>query len=197
MVALFFIRCDCRHSYYLLQKLCVWQESNMVHSSKLVSKSRRYSKFRPVSHFVHRSGKKIGANYGFSDQFLITNWREVVGQELGQITRPFALKGARGKRGSTLVVECAGALASEVSMRTNEIIEKINSALGFEAISNIKLKHHVSGFAEDRPQFERKQESATRVPTGVDKSIASTASDDLKKALADIAQAYYHQKGKK
>ena len=156
--------------------------------------ARRGSGFRPVGNFVSKSSKKIGSKRGFHDQFLIAHWQDVVGDELGKITRPYAYRPSKSK-GANLVLECASGYVAEVQMRSEEIRHKINTTLGHEAIVKITLRHHVMGFAETKPAYKPQPKAVRDVPKDLQDISNRAASTELKNALNLIANSYYN-KGK-
>lgn len=161
-----------------------------------IKKIRRGIGFRPVATLLSAPSKKIGAKRGFHDQFLIANWREIMGDEIANMATPHALHSTRNK-GATLVLECLGAFVAELTMRVEEIRIKINSTLGHDAISKVTFSHQAFGFAESRVSFSPKPRLPKPVPADMKIEIENIGSSELKEALKNISVAFYNVKDSK
>ncbi len=159
-------------------------------------KNRWRSSFKPIATHLTRPSKKIGAKRGFHDQFLIANWRDIVGNELGKLTRPRSMTTTRSG-GSTLILESVGAYVAELTMRSEEIRMKVNSALGRDAIKKIQFVHQAVGFAEPKKEFLAKPAIKREPPSDLRSGIDKTQSSALKDALSEISKAYYLKEGSK
>lgn len=159
-------------------------------------KTKRGSGFKPVAIYLTSPSKKIGAKRGFSDQFLLTHWKEIVGAELGEITRPREMNRSRN-RGAVLVVECVAAYVSELTMRAEEMRMKINSSMGHEAISKIQFAHQAIGFDEPKSQFIPRDHVIKPIPADLKINIEKPSSTALKDALSNITNAYFKVKDTK
>lgn len=162
---------------------------------KAYSDSRR-SQFKPIASLLARPVKKIISKRGFDDSFLIVNWNDIVGKELGQITRPHSFKGVYNKS-ATLKLDCVGAYVAELTMRKEEIKMKVNAALGCEAIDKIIFVHQGFGFAEAKQEFEGAPAKTCQPPMDLQKDIERSTDSALKQALAEISSAYYSKKDRK
>lgn len=156
-------------------------------------KNRWRSSFKPIATHLTRPVKKIGAKRGFHDQFLIANWRDIVGEEIGKLTRPRSMSTARTGV-STLTLECVGAYVAELTMRNQEIRMKVNSALGRDAIAKIQFVHQAVGFAEPTAEYVTKPAIKRAPPSEIRSGIDKTQSTALKDALTEISKAYYSKK---
>jgi hypothetical protein len=90
--------------------------------------------------------------YGFHSAEIMTSWETILGADLARMTRPEAIKWARGSKartneaddgtpaaGATLIVACDPAFALEISYRTQDILDRINRYFGYRAIANLRI----------------------------------------------------------
>ena len=87
------------------------------------------------------AGKALGKR-GLAFGSLITDWPSIVGQQMSQRTAPDKLSFPRGKReNATLHIRAMGAIALELQHLEPQIIERINSFFGYNAVARIRLIH--------------------------------------------------------
>lgn len=80
-------------------------------------------------------GKK-GLGYGK----LVTDWKHIVGADLGEVTSPVKLAFPRGERtDATLTIEIVPARAIEVQHSMPQLIERVNAVFGYRAVARIKM----------------------------------------------------------
>lgn len=85
--------------------------------------------------------------FGFASVELLTNWAAYAGADLASFTCPEKLKWSRrnqtdetGKdEGAVLILRVSGARAIEVQHKTPQIIERINAAFGYRAVTAIRI----------------------------------------------------------
>jgi hypothetical protein len=71
---------------------------------------------------------------------LIGEWTNIVGPALAEVSLPEKLAAARDRTGGgVLTVRVAGAAATELQHLTPQILDRINTYLGFAAVSRLKL----------------------------------------------------------
>ena len=85
------------------------------------------------------------ARHGFAQAEIITNWGDIVGRDLAQVSAPERIKWPRGsgeeaqKSGGTLVIRAAPGRALELQYEASRIIGRVNSFFGYGAIGQIKV----------------------------------------------------------
>ncbi len=107
---------------------------------------------KSVGSFVPKLAQKAFEKYGFSRVTLLTDWAFIAGPELSSYTQPERLKWPRkvasstqiedadkGRPGATLVLRVDPAHALEVQYTTAQLIERINSYFGYNAVQGIKI----------------------------------------------------------
>ncbi|QPH55928.1 DUF721 domain-containing protein [Pontivivens ytuae] len=113
--------------------------------------------------FTHAGGliapqlRKASEKKGFAHSRLLTDWAEVVGEDIAALARPLNVSYARQGFGATLSVLVEGAAAPQVQMMIPTIIERVNACYGYSAISRVTLTQTApTGFAEGRTPFQHK-----------------------------------------
>ncbi len=79
------------------------------------------------------------AKRGFGESRVLTHWAEIVGADIARIAEPLKLNYPKDGFGADLVVLCVGANAPVVQMRSDDIIERVNSCYGYRAIARVKI----------------------------------------------------------
>ena len=79
--------------------------------------------------------KDIFKKRGFKEQKILTNWKDIVGDEIGSYTIPESLT-----QNKLLIVKCSSSHALEFQYAIPKIIDRISFMMGYKAITNIKIK---------------------------------------------------------
>ena len=96
--------------------------------------------FKKTSSLVNQLTQKSFEKRGFSQAKLILNWKEIVGSELVEVSRPSKISFFNGMLGATLTIEIDGAFRPELDLQKNVIKERVNRVYGYMAITGIKFK---------------------------------------------------------
>jgi hypothetical protein len=84
--------------------------------------------------------KPVLQKHGSPYAAVIGEWANIVGAELAEVSLPEKLSAAAPNRGGgSLTVRVAGAAATEFQHLAPQIIERINTFLGFGAVTRLKL----------------------------------------------------------
>lgn len=111
------------------------------------------------------SVRTAGESRGFALSRLLTQWAEVVGDEIGAQAVPVKIGYGKGGLGATLTLLVSGAAAPLVQMRLPQIREKVNGVYGYNAISRIHLTQtSATGFAEGQTPFTPKPRAEPKPP---------------------------------
>ncbi len=155
------------------------------------------------------------AKRGFGESRVLTHWAEIVGADIARIAEPLKLNYPKDGFGADLVVLCVGANAPVVQMRSDDIIERVNSCYGYRAIARVKItqtrgKHgegkHASvahaamsqsapsGFAEEATPFQhRTKADILRVSKKQDmhRALSNVQNPALKTALESLGESVF------
>jgi len=108
----------------------------------------RRSRATGVGELVPQLMRPAFEKFGFPAAALLTDWSAVAGSELAAFTAPERLKWPRrgegpesegADKGATLLLRVSGARALEVEQMRPRLIERINAAFGYRAVSNIRI----------------------------------------------------------
>ena len=107
----------------------------------LISEERRTHDLQSVAKMMMPLAKNLLGKKGFTEIDLLSNWQEIVGEDVASYTLPRQIISAKGnKDGGCLQIEVpSGAFALELQLREKIIKEKINFYFGYQAISNIRI----------------------------------------------------------
>ena len=132
------------------------------------------------------------AKRGFGESRVLTHWAEIVGADIARIAEPLKLNYPKDGFGADLVVLCVGANAPVVQMRSDDIIERVNSCYGYRAITRVKVTQTRGKHGEGKHAsvaHAAMSQSAPRglVPTGlVPSGFAEEATPFQHRTKADI-----------
>ena len=115
--------------------------------------ARRMRGFEPAAHLLTQRIRTAGEARGFAVSRLLTGWDEIAG-DLAATTRPVKINYGREGLGATLTLLVTSALAPMVQMKLPRLIERVNAAYGYSAITRITLTQTAAtGFAEGQTPF--------------------------------------------
>ena len=85
--------------------------------------------------------QKILGKNGFVETDIITNWTEIVGEQLSQYSFPQKIEFPKDKKNSGCLHLSvpSGAFAVEIKHREKYILDKINTYFGYNAVSSLKI----------------------------------------------------------
>lgn len=149
--------------------------------------------FARASGLVQSRIRSASQSRGFAVSRVLTHWTEVAGAEIAAICRPVEVSYGRQGMGATLVVLTTGAQAPMLEMQKGAIMERVNAAYGYRAITRIRITQTApTGFAEGQARFAPQATPTPQAPpaeiVAEAEGIASGVSDDrLRLALESLA----------
>lgn len=155
--------------------------------------SRRKRGFEAASSLLKDRIRTVGEQRGFAVTRLLTQWAEVVGEDLARTTRPVKIGYSRDGMGATLSLLTTSSHAPMVQMQLPKIREKVNACYGYAAIARITLTQTAPmGFSEGQAEFI----AAPKVAPPPDPAILARAAEaadgvqdtSLRAALEALAQ---------
>jgi len=137
---------------------------------------------KAVGAFAARVTAKVFEDHGLSHAMLLGDWPAIAGAELAQFSRPERLvwprraeaapgpSGAKQpSRGATLVLRVEGPRAIEIQHIAPQLIERLNTYLGYGAIARIRIEQAPLGTPS----------SKSPKPAGLEEAGAAYLADDL------------------
>jgi predicted nucleic acid-binding Zn ribbon protein len=79
--------------------------------------------------------RELGIGKTLSEYGIITRWSEVVGEKIAAVTRP-----ERFERGILFVAVSSAPWRNELTLRRQEIIDKINTGAGGSVVKDIRFR---------------------------------------------------------
>ncbi|WP_299630396.1 DUF721 domain-containing protein [uncultured Roseobacter sp.] len=132
---------------------------------------------------------------GFAQSRLLTQWTEIMGQDIAAVSRPVEVSYGRGGMGATLTLLTTGANAPMLEMQKEQMRAKVNAVYGYNAIARVRITQTAAtGFAEGRVAFEPAQpaEKEDVIDPLIRQQAADTASPvrdaGLRDALARLGE---------
>jgi len=98
----------------------------------------------PLQCFLPENAKKILKKNGFIYFEIIKNWRNIVGEKMFKNVAPLKIKKINNE--NILSINVNKNIMIEIEYSRDQIIEKINSYLGFNAINKIQIISKDSSF---------------------------------------------------
>jgi len=99
---------------------------------------------RPLQSLLPENAKKILKKDGFVYFEIIKNWKNIVGEKLFKDTAPLKIKKINNE--NIISINVNKNIMIEIEYSRDQIIEKINSYLGFNAINKIQIITKDSSF---------------------------------------------------
>ena len=99
---------------------------------------------RPLQSLLPENAKKILKKDGFVYFEIIKNWKNIVGEKMFIDTAPLKIKKINNE--NILSINVNKNIMIEIEYSRDQIIEKINSYLGFNAINKIQIISKDSSF---------------------------------------------------
>lgn len=155
---------------------------------------RRMRGFEPAVGLLRDRLRKAGEARGFTVARLLTQWPEVVGEDIAQRTLPVKVGYGKGGLGATLTLLTTGPEAPIVQMQLERIRERVNACYGYNAISRVILTQTAAtGFAEGQAAFGPAPKPAPPAPDPqaaqrAEIAVSAVSDPDLRAALAILGQ---------
>jgi hypothetical protein len=149
----------------------------------------------PVAKQIAATARNVFKARGFQQDHIVRHWPEIVGASLSGLSMPEKLAFPRTKsnesprrsEGATLTVRVDGPGALEFAHQEPQILERINSYYGYQAVTRIKLVQAPLPL----PKANRKRQIATLSPRQEETLQSETAqiqSDALRASLEELGR---------
>ena len=159
-----------------------------------IEKERRTGGLMPIGVDMRQLAKDVLGKRGFSNVDLIAHWTDIVGESFSDAVKPDKIIYPKGERvnGTLYVRVKSGAFATVFEHQKNIVLDKVNTFLGYDAVSNIKIQQDSSidikpvikdDFLEKRLTPE--QEAMLQ------KDISEITDETLKKQLYEIGKKLF------
>jgi hypothetical protein len=132
--------------------------------------------------------KRAGVSIG-----LVQSWDEIAGPRLAGHTRPEKIAWPRrlGEddpfEPATLVIACEGYAALRLQHETGEIISRVNSFLGFNAVGRIKIVQKPARRAAEKPK-PRLRPLSTAEEAKIARTVGGVENEELRASLERLGR---------
>ena len=141
------------------------------------SSNRLFSQgLRPLQSLLPENAKKILKKDGFVYFEIIKNWKNIVGEKMYKDVVPFKIKKINNE--NILSINVNKNIMIEIEYSRDQIIEKINSYLGFNAINKIQI-------ISKEPSFELTKKKIV-LSVNILKKINEIKSNNLKEIFLKL-----------
>ncbi|MFQ5467602.1 MAG: DUF721 domain-containing protein [Kiloniellaceae bacterium] len=147
---------------------------------------------RVLAATIPRVTRRALGRRGFAEAGLVTEWPNIVGDEIAAVCIPRKLSHPRpGHRDSgTLTVRVDAGAALEIQHLEPVLVERINSYFGYRAVARLRLlQAPVSAPDTRRRPPEPKPRGEASDDSALDSRIESVEDSDLRAALARLGWA--------
>lgn len=166
-------------------------------------KIKRLNKgFQNAASFLGGLTQKSFEKKGFSQAKLITNWYEIVGQELSKQARPLKITFPKNGLGATLLIEIDAAFGPEIELQREVIKEKVNRVYGYTAISkiifkpssslgyNVKIMANLFNTKREKKIVVIENRSVSPDLMNAVLNLKNVKNEELRKSLNDLSQSF-------
>jgi len=147
--------------------------------------SRKINNPRRISMISKSITKDIFKKKGFKEQKVITNWKDIVGDEISSYTIPESLTQNR-----LLTVKCESSLALEFQYCIPKIIERISIMMGYNAVKDIRIKQS-NILSEKKTITIKKNILSNEDNDELKKILTKVKNKNLKNKLINFSKSFF------
>lgn len=147
---------------------------------------KRLKKHVHIRHFLPTFFEKSALKKGFVSTDLITSWRDIVDEDLANVSLPVRCSFPRGeKKHGTLYIKCAPAAGLSIMYQKSFILDVVNRYFGYDALCDIKtITDH---------DFFKNEENKKKKAVYNKKTSHRKMPYHVEGALGEALQKYYNQ----
>ena len=112
------------------------------------------SNFRSIGKLIEPLVRRHGSTSIVSHSKLFKIWGTLVGEDISKKAQPIKIKTIKGGEQNILYLGMNGPYMAELSLQTQDIIEKINSYYSNEVIAQIKLQRIHDTMSKNVVEFD-------------------------------------------
>ncbi|PPR17048.1 MAG: hypothetical protein CFH33_00200 [Alphaproteobacteria bacterium MarineAlpha9_Bin3] len=147
--------------------------------------SRKINNPRRISYISKSITKDIFKQRGFKEQKVITNWKDIVGEEISLYTLPESLTKSR-----LLVIKCESSNALEFQYHIPKIIERITTMMGYAAVKNIRIKQG-NVISKNKTINRKKNTLSNKHNEELQKILSKIKNKNLKNKLINFSKSFF------
>ena len=147
--------------------------------------SRKINNPRRISYISRNITKDIFKKRGFKEQKVITNWKDIVGEEISLYTLPESLTQNR-----LLIIKCESSNALEFQYHIPKIIERITIMMGYAAVKNIRIKQG-NVISKNKTINRKKNTLSSEHNEELQKIFSKIKNKNLKNKLINFSKSFF------
>jgi len=151
--------------------------------------------FKRTDSLLSAKIRQASETRGFAQSRLLTQWAEIVGEDVSSISRPVEVSYGRGGMGATLTLLTNGSNAPMLEMQKEQLRTKVNAVYGYNAIARVRVTQTAAtGFAEGQVAFETRPKAHATAPADpvlrerATKTVGAMSDERLRDALARLGE---------
>ena len=122
---------------------------------------------------------------GFKETKILTNWQDVVGDEIASYTVPESLT-----LNKLLIVRCKSSHALEFQYAIPKIIDRITLTMGYKAVNEIRIKQGTVE-NEEKTIIIKKNKLSTKESKELKSILSKVKNKELKKNLNNFTKSFF------
>ena len=160
---------------------------------KPVLNMRRQAALVPINVDFRHLAKDILGKRGFSNVDLIARWADVVGEQLADAVKPDKIVYSNNQRANgTLCVRVQnGAFAMILEHQKNIVLDKVNTFLGYTAVSNIKIQQDSQIQLKPKKKIVEKKEISEEQENILQRQIDGIKDENLREKIYQIGKQLF------
>ncbi len=141
----------------------------------------------------------LGAG-GMMQVEILSAWADIIGEDMAQYTLPQKIKFGKNERSGGILelMVLSGACAMEVKQRESQILEKINTYFGYEAINKLKIIQNScpDNFLISKKSIEnvKKNLVSDEEQNYITEVVKDISNDELRQRLENLGKAVFSNK---
>ena len=129
--------------------------------------------------------KDIFKKRGFKEQKVITNWKDIVGEEINSYTIPESLT-----QNKLLIIKCESSHALEFQYEIPKIIDRICVMMGYIAVKDIRIKQsNIKN--KNKTVIIKKNTLSNEENKKLKKILNKVKNEDLKSKLTNFSKSFF------
>ncbi|WP_093916484.1 DUF721 domain-containing protein [Sulfitobacter marinus] len=151
--------------------------------------------FKRTDSLLSAKIRQASETRGFAQSRLLTQWAEIVGEDISSISRPVEVSYGRAGMGATLTLLTTGSNAPMLEMQKEQLRAKVNAVYGYNAIARVRITQTAAtGFAEGQVAFEVKpkrtadQKDDPVIRQRATEAVGVLGDESLRDALARLGE---------
>ena len=162
----------------------------------MMNVARRGFGCQPFSYDLRELTKAVLGKRGFSCVDIIEKWPEVVGEDLSKGVKPEKISYSKSQRtNGTLHVICqGGSYAVLLEHRKKIILERINTFLGYSAVSDIKIRQGIFNALKENSSSNIEQTLTKEQKDLLKEKVSIISDDELNMAALQLGVAIFQKR---